>query len=187
MPGGAAPVEGGPGFGACAGVKVAALAATTSRLAALAFSDRTIEIRSARAVGRQPSRRCGLGSCRSAWTGTLSGGAGADASGFARHGVEEGARNRRPRRPPATAMQVVAKLSQQRGNPWPAVKKETDHSALGALCCDLCECLLGVVGSTRRTQGGPAAARVGAPDVAVVAPRFGRVRTRGRVDRRAAH
>jgi len=51
MPGGAAPVEGGPGFGACAGVKVAALATTTSRLAALAFSDRTIEIRSARAVG----------------------------------------------------------------------------------------------------------------------------------------
>ena len=84
----------------------------------------------------------------------LSGGAGADALGLAHHGVEEGWRNRRPCRPPAIAVQVVAQLGQQRDNPWPAVEQVADHSALGALRGDLCECLLGVVGSARRAQGG---------------------------------
>ena len=74
--------------------------------------------------------------------------------GLADHGVEEGHRNHGPRRPPATAVQVVAELGEQRDNPWPAVKEVAEHSALGALCGDLCQCLLGVIGSVGCAQGG---------------------------------
>ena len=84
----------------------------------------------------------------------LSDGAGADALCLADHGVEEGARDCRPCRPPPTAVQVVAQLGQQRDNPWTAVEQETEHSEFGALGCDVCQCLLGFVGSARRAQGG---------------------------------
>ena len=51
-------------------------------------------------------------------------------------------------------MQVVAQLGQQRDNPWPAVEQVADHSEFGALGGDVCQCLLGVVGSAGRAQGG---------------------------------
>ncbi len=51
-------------------------------------------------------------------------------------------------------VQVVAQLGEQCDNPWPAVEKETGHSPVGALCCDVCHCLFGVVGTVGGAQGG---------------------------------